>query len=147
MATTKGTNGLSLNVQHDYITLKTPNGNFTINWGGAKATGKLASHSTAFKNLDKYVQDFLNKGGNKGDAMNSLLNPEVLTSLWANWNDPVQENEFGIGDRVKFVPSIFIKKYPNGGVVVSVKKKTVYIRLADVNEGVVGFDCFNLVKQ
>lgn len=143
MATIKGTNGLSLNMQHDYITLKTPNGNFTTSWGGAKASGKLAKNSKAFNALDKYVQT----SENFGDAMKNLLNPEILTSLWSDWNAPVKKNDFAPGDVVKFEPdSLFIKKYPNGGVVSSVSRVNVFIKLADKPE-TCGFDYNELVKQ
>lgn len=145
MATIKGVKGLSLNVQHEYITLKTPNGNFTTSYRGARASGKLASNSTAFNALDKYVQTTMKKS-NAGDAMKNLLDPKVLTSLWPNWNDKVQENLFLPNDKVKFNESLFIKKYPNGGVVTKVAKKYVYLKLADTNE-VIGFDYNTLVKQ
>ncbi len=145
MATIKGTNGLSLNVQHEYITLKTPNGNFTTSYSGARASGKLASNSAAFNALDKYVQTTMKKS-NAGDAMKNLLDTKVLTSLWPNWNEKVLTNDFKPTDKVKFNQSLFIKKYPNGGVVMKVAKKYVYLKLADTNE-VIGFDYNTLVKQ
>ncbi len=84
MATTKKTNGLSLNTQHDFITLKTPNGNFTVSWRGTKASGKLALNKKAFDALDNYVQTESEKSS-YGEAMNNLLKPEVITSLWSDW--------------------------------------------------------------
>lgn len=143
MASIKGTNGLSLNIQHDYITLKTPNGNFTTSWGGAKASGKLAKNQKAFNALDKYVQS----SENFGDAMKNLLKPEILTTLWSDWNAPVKKNDFVPGDVVKFESdSLFAKKYPNGGVVNSVSRVNVFIKLADC-PGICGFDYKELVKQ
>jgi len=145
MATLKGTNGLSLNIQHDYITLKTPNGNYTSSWGGAKASGKLAQDGKAFSAIDKYVQTKI-KGSNYGDVMKTLLNPTVLSSLWPDWNQKVEDNTFLPNDKVKFNQPMFIKKYPNGGVVTKVARKYVFIRLTDKNE-VIGFDYNILVKQ
>jgi hypothetical protein len=142
MAIIKGTNGLSLNEQHDFITLRTPNGNFTTSWNGAKASGKLAQNSKAFNALDKYVQT----SSNFGEAMRSLLDPKVLTSLWSDWNEEVKQNLFLPEDKVVFVPGLFTKKYPKGGIVTQVAKKNVYIRLADTNQ-VIGFDYQYLIKQ
>ena len=133
---------LSLNDQHDYITLRTPNGNYTVSFGGAKASGKLASHPTAFNKIDKYVMGY----NTVGEAMKTLLNPDILSTLWAEWNEKVEENSFQVGDKVVFNHNLFIKKYPNGGVVESVKRKTVYILLTDTNE-TVGFDYQFLTKK
>lgn len=145
MATVKGTNGLSLNIQHDYLTLKTPNGNFTTSWGGAKASGKLAQNSKAFNALDNYVQTERKKSS-VGEAMKNLLNPEILTSLWSDWNAEVKKNTFAPGDVVKFESgSLFEKKYPNGGIVQSVSRVNVFIRLSE--KDICGFDYQTLVKQ
>lgn len=132
---------LSLNEQHEYITLRTPNGNYTISFGGAKATGKLAAHPTAFRNIDKYVKNY----NTYGEAMKTLLDPVVLSGLWAEWNEKVEDNTFLPNDNVRFNNNIFIKKYPNGGVVKLVKRKNVYILLADTNE-TIGFDYQFLTK-
>ncbi len=142
MAIVKGTNGLSLNVQHDYITLRTPNGNYTTSWSGAKATGKLATE--AFDTIDKYVQTKM-KTSSAGDAMESLLDTKVLSSLWKGWNQEIKPNLFLPNDTVKFTEPLFIKKYPKGGVVVKVSRKTVYIRLTGTTD-VIGFDYQTLVK-
>lgn len=137
--TEKGPNGLSLNFQHDYITLKTPNGNFTVSWNGSKASGNLAYDRVSFNNLDKYTLQ-KSKETSMGDAMRSLLNPEVLTGLWSDWNKEVKVNDFTPGEKVRFIPvSLFAKKYPKGGEVKYVKKKNVFITLFDTNE-VIGFD-------
>lgn len=50
---------LSLNEQHDYITLKTPNGNYTHSRFSSKASGKLAYHPTAFKNIFNKSRNFI----------------------------------------------------------------------------------------
>jgi hypothetical protein len=47
---------LTINAQHDYLTLRTPNGNYTSSWSGAKASGKLGTHPTAFNNIDKFIE-------------------------------------------------------------------------------------------
>jgi hypothetical protein len=146
MATEKGPNGLSLNIQRDYITLKTPNGNYTSSWGGAKASGKLALDGKAFRNIDTYVETE-RKNRPMGEVMRSLLDPNLLTSLYPNWNEEVKKNDFVKTDKVKFSKdTIFSKKYPKGGVVVDVRKKNVFIRLIDTNE-VIGFDYQTLIKN
>lgn len=146
MAIVKGTNGLSLNIQHDYITLRTPNGNFTTSWCGSKASGKLAQNNKAFNALDNYVQTE-GKKTSFGDAMNNLLKPEILSTLWSDWNATVKKNTFVPGDVVKFESnSLFAKKYPKGGIVQKVSRVNVFIKLADKNE-VCGFDYQTLVKQ
>ena len=77
MATkTKKTAAPKLNIQHNYITLKLPTGNFTTSYGGAKASGQLAKMPGAFQALDKYVQTAgktksfgeASGGGNSADA-------------------------------------------------------------------------------
>lgn len=144
MATIKGKNGLSLNVQHDYITLKTPNGNYTTSWGGSKGSGKLGQNDKAFSAIDKYIETN-RKNSNLGDVMKTLLDPKVLSSLWSDWNEEIKKNDFIPTDTVKFNQPLFMKKYPNGGVVVKVAKKYVYIKLTDTNE-TIGFDYNTLVK-
>jgi len=110
MATEKSKSGLSsLNLQHEYITLKCPNGNFTTSFGGITASGALASNKEAFDKLDAHVKNFT---GNKGDAMRSLLNEELLTTLWPDWNKKTTI-KIGIGDivSIKGMP-----KYKDGKV-------------------------------
>ena len=46
---------LSLNVQHDYITLRTPNGNFTAGYSRFKASGGITNES--FTKLMKFVEE------------------------------------------------------------------------------------------
>ncbi len=87
---------LSLNFQHDYITLRTPNGNFTTSYGGAKVSGRMASEPGLFKQLDTFVQTFQ---GTKGDAMRALMDEQKLTSFWPDWNKKY-EIKFGVGDIV-----------------------------------------------
>lgn len=129
---------LSLNVQYDYITLKTPNGNFTNGRYGAKASGKLASHPTAFKNIDDFCQA---SKDNILDVMKKLLDPEQLAALWPEWDETL--NIVSVGDTV--VPTgPFAKKYPQPGVVVSVKRKTAYVKFSTE---VIGFDMGFLTKK
>ena len=138
----KKENNLSLNVQYDFITLKTPNGNFTVNRSGAKASGKLADE--AFTTINDYINN-KTKTNTLSEAMESLLDPKVLESLWKGWNKPVPVNNFVAGENVKFVNPLFIKRYPNGGVVSKVSNKYVFIQLADTKE-VIGFDYQSLTK-
>lgn len=146
MSIVKGTKGLSLNIQHDYITLRTPNGNYTTSWSGAKASGKLAAHKTAFNNIDKFVQTKI-KSISPLDAMKLLLEPNVLSSLWNEWNEEVKSNDFKVGENVLFNPtSLFAKKFPKGGTVKSVSRKNVFIHLLDKNE-TIGFDYQTLIRK
>jgi len=145
MAIFKGEQGLSLNVQRDYITLRTPNGNYTVSWSGSRASGKLAENRNAFDTIDNYVNS-TKKTDTLGKVMESLLKPELLTKLWKDWNYEVKPNDFKHRDIVKFkTGSIFEKKFPNGGEVVDVKQKNVFIILSDTNE-LVGFDYQVLTK-
>ena len=104
----KGT--LSLNFQHDFITLRTPNGNFTMSYGGAKTSGRLASTPGVFEKLHKHVKTF---AGNTGDAMRSLLNEETLAGFWPDWNKTYEMN-FEVDDIVslKGMPD-----YQNGKII------------------------------
>jgi hypothetical protein len=77
---------LSLNVQHNYITLKTPNGNFTVSRSGYKATGKLASSDKAFKAILNFFDTRRKAGYNNGEVMNMLADEKILVSLWPDWN-------------------------------------------------------------
>ena len=61
-----------LNVQHSYITLKLPTGNFTTSFGGAKVSGQLVKMKGAFEALDSYVRN-ASKTKSFGEAMNDLL--------------------------------------------------------------------------
>jgi len=136
---------LSLNIQHDYITLRTPNGNYTTKWSGAKASGKMATHPTAFKNIDTYVQTE-RKSRKLGDVMLSLTDPKILSSLWSEWNESIEPNLFLPTNQVVFKESsLFTKRYPKGGIVKKVARKTVYIHLLDTNE-IIGFDYQTLKK-
>lgn len=133
---------LILNIQHEFISLKTPNGTFTTSYRGARASGKLASHPTAFHELDKFVQN-LPKGSNYGQRMAELLNPKILEVMWPQWNE--KKNVIEIGDTVTFNEPIFKKKYPNSGVVKSIKRNTAYVQFPDVNTHI-GFDMSFLEK-
>ncbi len=135
-------NPLSLNTQHDYITLRTPNGNFTTSWSKSKATGNLAKDTKSFVAIDEYVKDF---DGTVSDAMQSLTDPSVLSKLWPDWNKEVIENMIAVGDKVKFrARSPFIKKYSSDFYpVVKVARKYVYLK---ISKEVVGFDYTELEK-
>lgn len=77
---------LSLNVQHSYITLRTPNGNFTKSYSGWKASGKLATDNKAVN----AIVDFVKKettNSTVGKAMEKLCNEKTLSKLWPNWNE------------------------------------------------------------
>lgn len=136
---------LTLNEQHDYITLRTPNGNFTRSWCSSKATGLLGKNNSCFMNIENYINNYIKTdGATVGEAMKNLTDPKILTTLFPDWNLPVEENSFSQGQSVTFKNPIFLKKYPNGGVVESVKKKYVYLTLTDTKGEVCGFDYLEL---
>lgn len=85
--TFKGKRGLSLNIQHDCLTLKMPTGNFTYNRSGTKASGQFAHMKGAFDALNKYVQT---EGKNKTNAevFKDLLNPDLMDKLVPGWDKP-----------------------------------------------------------
>ena len=149
MATkTKKTAAPKLNIQHNYITLKLPTGNFTTSYGGAKASGQLAKMPGAFQALDKYVQT-AGKTKSFGEAMNDLLNPALLDQLVPGWDKPVVAEVFVAGDKVVFKSGMFAKKYPGTYDVRSQKGKYTYITVAN-KAGVaenVGFDSTELTKK
>jgi len=144
MSIIKGKHGLSLNVQHDYITLRTPNGNYTSSWGGARASGKLAQSKNGFNNIDKYVET-IKKEKVLIDVMKDLIKTEIISTLWSGWNEEIKKNDFASGNNVKFNNSLLAKKYPNGGVVKNVARKYVYVHLVD-GDSVCGFDYNTLEK-
>lgn len=141
MATIKSkfTDKLSLNVQHEYITLRTPNGNFTTSYAGARASGKLAAHPTAFKNLDKYCRD---SDLNYQQIMETLLDPKVLSTLWNEWEEV--QTKVSVGDKVTFENKLFLKKYPQAGKVYSVKRKTAFVEFPNGEK--IGFDMSFLIQ-
>ena len=149
MATkTKKTAAPKLNIQHNYITLKLPTGNFTTSYGGAKASGQLAKMPGAFQALDKYVQT-AGKTKSFGEAMNDLLNPVLLNKLVPGWDKPVIAEVFVAGDKVVFKSGAFAKKYPGTYDVRSQKGKYTYITVVNkvgVAENI-GFDSTELTKK
>jgi hypothetical protein len=124
MATTTKSK-LSLNVQHDYITLRTPNGNFTMSFGGYRASGKLASHPTAFNAIMKFLKE--HKGTNI-EQMTDLTKEEILSTLYPEWNASTSVN-YGVGDMVRFTSPHFVKTYPATYKVLEMKMKKVIIDL------------------
>lgn len=142
------TSSPKLNVQHNYITLKLPTGNFTTSYGGAKCSGQLVKMKGAFIALDNYVQTQM-KTRNAGDAMNDLLNPVLLNRLVPGWDKPTIADTFVAGDTVSFIDGMFVKKYPGKFDVVSVKGKYVYIKVLNKRSGLtetVGFAATELKK-
>ncbi len=127
---------LSLNVQHEYITLRTPNGNFTTSYRGSKASGKLAVHPTAFKELDNYIHKGFDANVTFGERMNTLLEPKVLERFFPEWNNALPELQ--IGDTIKLTDA-FAKKYPHSGVIKKITRKTAYVKFPNA-DSLIGFD-------
>ena len=146
--TTKKIATPKLNIQHSYITLKLPTGNFTTSYGGAKVSGQLVKMKGAFQALDGYVQT-ASKTKSFGEAMNDLLNPKLLDQLVPGWDKPVIAEVFTPGDKVVFKSGLFAKKYPGTYDVRSTKGKYTYITVINkvgVAENV-GFDSTELNKK
>ncbi len=136
-----------LNVQHDYITLKLPTGNFTVSFGGVKVSGQLVNMPGAFRALDQYVQKE-RKEKNMGDVMNQLTDPIILDSLVPGWDKPIIADKFTEGDIVKFKGAPFSTKFPEKYVVNSHKGKYVYINLPQKDGSIrnTGFDAIEFQK-
>ena len=148
MATKTKTPAPKLNIQHNYITLKLPTGNFTTSYSGSKASGQLAKMPGAFQALDKYVQT-AGKTKSFGEAMNDLLNPALLNKLVPGWDKPIIAETFVAGDKVAFKSGLFAKKYPGTYEVRGQKGKYTYIMLtnkAGILESI-GFDSTELTKK
>lgn len=80
---------LSIIEQHDYMSLVTPNGRFTMSYGGEKASGFLAmpSETKFFDAMIKFVRaESVKPGMNFGKAFKKLEDEKKLTTLWPNWN-------------------------------------------------------------
>jgi hypothetical protein len=136
-----------LNVQHSYITLKLPVGNFTTSYSGAKVSGQLVKIKGAFEALDNYVQTE-SKTRSVGDAMNDLLNVKLLNKLVPGWDKPIIADVFSPGENVSFKDGAFAKKYPGKYEVSSVKRKYTYLKITN-KYGIVeniGFDSTELKK-
>lgn len=148
MATKTKTAAPKLNIQHNYITLKLPTGNFTTSYSGAKASGQLAKMPGAFAALDKYVQT-AGKTKSFGEAMNDLLNPALLNKLVPGWDKPVVAETFIAGDKVVFKSGLFAKKYPGTYEARQTKGKYTYILVANKagNLESIGFDSTELTKK
>lgn len=127
---------LSINIHQDYITLRTPNGNFISSWNGVKASGKLASDIKSFKAIDEYVQFFK---GTVSEAIKSLTDPTMLTKLWPNWNQEVPKNIIKVTDKVAFkARSPFKRKYKEDYYTVAkIAPKYVYVK---IGKEIIGFD-------
>lgn len=124
MATQKSprTSKLSLNTQHDYITLRTPNGNFTVSRSGYKATGNI--DATVFNNLVKFV-----KSGTVGERMEQLLDPTVLSKYFPMWDAVVNTPTIKAGQTVKVDHPKVLKAYGTiQGVVEKVNGKNIIVR-------------------
>ncbi len=117
-----------LNVQHDYITLKLPIGNFTTSFGGSKASGELVQMKGAFEKLDNYVQT-ASKSKSIGESMNDLLDTKLLNKLVPGWDKPTVADSFTEGDKVKFTVDAFAKKYPGVYEVAYMKRKNVFLKI------------------
>lgn len=114
---------LKLDVRHDWISLKTPNGNFTVSRNGVKATGQLAVH---FDAINKRFKQLL-EGSTTGEAMAKLATPEEMNVLFPDWNKVVLF-ELAIGDKAKIIDEYYAAKYPEVGVITKIDRKNCSIK-------------------
>lgn len=130
MAITKSkhTNKLSLNVQYDYITLRTPNGNFTVGRYG----GRKSSHmdEKTFDNLCEYVNS---SKKSLGDTMENLLNPKILSKYFPNWDN--EKKSYKVGQTVKFTNPYVVKNFGKEGIIHSILRSNVVVRFTDKKHG------------
>lgn len=135
---------ITLNIQHDYITLKLPVGNFTTSYGGVKASGELITMEGAFKAIDNYIKNKAEGSNmNYGDIMQELTNPVLMDQLVPGWDKP-KVLDIKAGDTVKFSQATFAKKYPLEYEVVQVKGKYAFCKITEGKN--IGFPLFALVK-
>lgn len=133
---------LSLNVQFDYITLRTPNGTFTTGRNGLKATGLLINHFDAFrKAYDKAMSEH---AATVKSVMEKFTDEDFIASIWPEWNK-VNTINIDAGDTVILTEPIFLKKYPNAGTVTEVKKKYAYVKFPE-QPSPIGFDMIYMKK-
>lgn len=108
-----------INTRKGGMSLVTPNGRFSMSYGGERASGYLAhpSQSKAFHNLINFVNAESKKEGmNNGKAFEKLADEKILTALWPDWNKST-ENPFDIGQRVQMSIERYRPKYGLGSVV------------------------------
>lgn len=112
---------LTLNEQHDFITLRTPNGNYTSNRYGYKCSGRLCYYPNAIKNINNFINNEIKKpGATYGQIMRMLTNEKTLTTLWPEWNEKIEK--FKINDRVNLS-----EKGYGLGTVYAVKGKNAHV--------------------
>jgi hypothetical protein len=119
---------IHLITQHDYISVRTDNGTFTISHGGEKGSG-LLTRGDSFDRLCAFVKAFQ---GTRGEAMAALATEEKLTELWPDWNKPVPS--FAVGGSVR-IPT-FGKKYAGVYEILEIKRTTATLLIDGQRVGV-----------
>ena len=113
-------NKIRLVNNHDYMTIRTANGNFTGSWSGYKVSGRLAQDKTGvFDRLIKFADD-PNNGKTFGERMEKLTDVKVLSKLWPEW-DKVYTNTISVNDRVR----VTVKPKMTGTVISSTEKECI----------------------
>lgn len=121
-------NAITINVQHDYITLRTPHGSFTRSRMGAKCSGQLAHLRGAVERLDAWVFHQAEVPGcDTGKAMRMLA--EQFYDVLPEAKDLQPPVRFSMGQKVQFIHAAFIKKFPGEHVVVLARPTTVVLML------------------
>lgn len=130
----KHTSKLSVNEQHEYITLRTPNGNFTTSYSGYKATGGI--DQVTFNKLVKFLETGT---GSVGKKMEKLLNPTTLSKYFPNWDSAPKKPSYKKGDTItineSWMKNLLMKHYgTNVGIVEKINPKNLVVRMAGSRE-------------
>lgn len=120
---------LSIIESHEYMSLVTPNGRFTMGYRGEKASGNLVNSKTTFDNLINFVNGKVKSDKLKfGEAFRMLADEKVIAALWPEW-DVVEVNPYkGDGtERVEMAIAKYTAKY-GPGTIVEVRKLNVFVK-------------------
>jgi len=124
---------LTLNVQHDFITLRAPHGTFTVNRNGAKASGVFTT-GLAFEMMDRYVH----AADNLLEGMKKLTDERFLSTLAPGWD--IEAEDVEAGDTVVCTHPVLLKNHPGEGDVEYVKKKYAFVWFKDTQPGPIGIE-------
>lgn len=126
----KGPAGYSLNIQHEYITLRTPYGNYTTSYRGEKLSGRLTTIDGLLMRLYNYTKEKA-KGSTFGAAMEALM--DNFETIVPEVKNLPETEKFEVDDVVTIKDdaaySSIKKKYPKEYPIRRIEKKYAYIEL------------------
>lgn len=125
----------SVNYQHDYITIKFPNGNFTLSRSGYKASGDI--NNNVFNGLMRYFETV---EGNIREKIENLFSSGVISQIYPNWDVKI-EYDFKVDDEVV----LNYKGQAHVGKIVKISKKNASVRFETL--GLVGVPFGMLAKR